>query len=484
MKTPILGASYVARSVNAADNRMVNLFPEMTLEGGKSAAYLMRAPGMKFITTMEDDGPVRGLWTHAKRDVFYIVSGQFVYEMDAIDATPVLIGTMSGTGTAPVVIDDNGDQVFFSCNPKAYVYDTSVTPHTFTQVTDVDFPGSQAVAFLDGRFYVNKPDSQQIYGSDLYDGMAWNPLTFASAEGSPDNVVTIATIHKELWVFGTKTTEIWYDAGNINFPLEPIQGAFMEFGCLAPRSVAKMDNTLFWLGQDPRGQGIVFRANGYNAERISTHAVEWQIQQYGNISDAVAYTYQQEGHSFYVLNFPSINTTWVYDVATQMWHERASFERGSFTRHRSNCQCNYNGHIVVGDWKNANIYEFDMNTYSDPVGVQKWLRSWRALPPGTDNLKRKTNHSLQIDCEAGVGLNEGQGSDPQMMLRWSDDAGHTWSSEHFKSMGRIGQFYLRVIWYRLGLTTKLRDRVYEISGTDPVKISIVGAELLTQETVK
>ena len=228
----------------------------------------------------------------------------------------------------------------------------------------------------------------------------------------------------------------------------------------------------------------VARANGYTGQRISTHAVEWHIQQYGDLSGATGYTYQQDGHAFYVLNFPSINTTWVYDVATQMWHERASFERGNFTRHRSNCQCTFQGHIVVGDWKNANIYEFDMNTYSDPVGVQKWLRSWRALPPGTDNLKRKTNHSLQIDCEAGVGLNEGQGNDPQIMLRWSDDAGHTWSSEHFKSMGKIGQFYLRVIWYRLGLTTKLRDRVYEISGTDPVKIAIVGAELLTESTVK
>jgi hypothetical protein len=108
-------------------------------------------------------------------------------------------------------------------------------------------------------------------------------------------------------------------------PLQRIQGAFNELGCAAPYSVAKMDNGLFWLGRDRRGEGIVYRANGYSGVRISTHAVEWQIQQYADMSDAIAYTYQQDGHSFYVLVFPSANTTWVYDAATQAWHERAGF---------------------------------------------------------------------------------------------------------------------------------------------------------------
>jgi hypothetical protein len=400
--------------------------------------------------------------------------------MTSMTATPALIGTMSSTGTDPVVIEDNGEQVFFAAGGKGYVYTYST--NAFVQVTDTDFPGCGAVTFLDGYFVVNEPNTQKVYSSASYDGLSWDALDFASAEGSPDNVVTISAIHKELWVFGAKTTEVWYNAGTAGFPFAPIQGAFMETGCLAPYSVAKLDNTLFWLGTDARGQGMIFKANGYSPQRISTHAVEWQIQQYETLSDAVAYTYQQEGHSFYVINFPSTSTTWVYDVATSAWHERASFERGAFTRHRSNCQCNYNGHIIVGDWRNANIYEFDVNTYSDPVGIQRWLRSWRALPSNTNTLKRTVQHSLQLDCAAGVGTNVGQGSDPQVMLRWSDDGGYTWSSEHWMSMGKIGEYYRRVIWRRLGMTLKLRDRVYEISGTDPVSISIMGAELILGAT--
>ena len=315
-------------------------------------------------------------------------------------------------------------------------------------------------------------------------------------------------------MFGTNSVEVWYDAGTVDFPLQRIQGAFNELGCAATFSVAKLDNALFWLGADARGRGIVYRANGYSGVRVSTHAVEWQIQNYGNISDAVAYTYQRDGHSFYVLIFPSAGTAWVYDAATQAWHERAGWSDGEFVRHRSNCQVEFNSQNVVGDYQNGKIYAFDLDVYADDTQTQKWLRSWRALPAGQNNLKRSAHHSLQLDAETGVGLAQypgydaekllteaglyltteaGEylttndylatpGYDPQVMLRWSDDAGHTWSNEHWNSMGKIGAYGFRTIWRRLGMTEKIRDRVYEVSGTAPVKIAIVGAELFVTPT--
>jgi hypothetical protein len=142
----------------------------------------------------------------------------------------------------------------------------------------------------------------------------------------------------------------------------------------------------------------------------------------------------------------------------------------------------FNNEIIVGDFENGNIYAFDLDVNSDNGAIQKWLRSWRALPSGTNNLKRTAQHSLQLNCETGVGLNLGQGSDPEVMMRWSDDGGHTWSNEHWTKMGKIGAFGYRAFWRRLGMTLKLRDRVYEVSGTDPVKIAIVGAELIVDGT--
>lgn len=544
MKTPILGSTYVTRSINAADARMVNLFPEVIPEGGKEPAFLQRCPGLVLLSTV-GTGPIRGLWAFSPNDgIGFVVSGTELYKINNT-YVPTLIGTVAGTG--PVSMADNGTQLFIAANGPSYIYNN--TNNAFGQITDLDFPGAVTVCYLDGYFVFNEPDSQKMWVTTLLDGTSIDPLEFASTEGSPDGLLAVVSNFREVWAFGTNSIEVWYDSGATDFPLQRIQGAFNELGCAAPYSIAKMDNGLFWLGRDRRGQGIVYRANGYQGQRISTHAVEWQIQQYADMSDAIAYTYQQDGHSFYVLIFPSANTTWVYDAATQAWHERAGFVNGAFTRHRSNCQMAFNNKIVVGDFANGNIYSFDLDVYADNGEIQKWLRTWRALPTGQNNLKRTAHHSLQLDCETGVGLNlypayasenidtesglnlvaeyvqtflatqsgviltteagdgfeplgqyelsdtditgyeivtnsypAAPGYDPEVMLRWSDDGGHTWSNEHWSPLGRIGAYGHRTFWRRLGMTLKLRDRVYEVSMTDPVKVAIMGAELLLSPT--
>jgi len=543
LKTPILGGSYVARSINAADNRMVNLFAEAIPEGsgGKEAGFLLRCPGLRLLATV-GSGPIRGLWV--TNGIAYVVSGSEFYSLTT-SWTATLLGTVSGTG--PVSMADNGTQIFIACNPLSYIYNTSTA--VFAQITDVDFPGAGSVGYLDGYFVFNEPDSQKFWVTSLLDGTAIDPLDFASAEGYPDDVVALIVDHREIFLFGNTSVEVWYDAGTPDFPLARVQGAFMEVGCEAAYSVAKLDNSVFWLGSDARGRGIIYRANGYTPARISTNAVEYTIQSYGNITDAIGYTYQQDGHPFYVLIFPSAEATWVYDVSTQLWHERAGFENGQFVRHRSNCQMSFNDEIVVGDYEDGRVYAFDLDVYADDDQIQKWLRSWRALPTGQNNLKRTAHHSLQLDAETGIGLNAypayagedlatesgniivaefvqgylttqagdqlvteagdgneplvtqvqpaedyngyaleteaytaAPGYDPQVMLRWSDDAGHTWSNEHWNSMGKLGAYGTRTIWRRLGMTEKIRDRVYEVSGTDPVKSAIMGAELFVTPT--
>ena len=459
MHTPILGSAYVARSVNAADNRMVNLFPEAIPAGGLEAGFLNRAPGLEFLQSV-GTGPIRALWAHQTNGSdFYVVSGQEVYKLTGMTATPTLLGTVSGTG--PVSIADNGTQIFFACNPDGYIYN-EVT-NVFAQITDPDFAGAVTVAYLDGYFVFNEPDSQKVWVTDLLDGTSI-PGYFNSAEGSPDGLVSLIIDHREAWLFGTTSIEVWYNADTPDFPLQRIQGAFNEIGCAAAYSVAKLDNGLFWLGSDARGKGIVYRANGYSGERISTHAVEWQIQQYSDISDAIAYTYQQDGHAFYVLIFPTANATWVFDVATKAWHERAGWDNGLFTRHRSNCQMSFSNQIVVGDYVNGDLYAFDLDVYSDNNEIQRWLRSWRALPTGQNNFNRTAHHTLQVDAQTGHYLDPVSDSDllitesgnnlitedenylaasitdaitvdPQFMLRWSDDGGHTWSNSHWAGGG-------------------------------------------------
>ena len=504
MKTPILGAAYVARSVNAADNRMVNMFPETVPEGGKETGFLSRAPGLRLLSEV-GTGPVRGLWYHNSN--LYVVSGTQMFRVSA-NYNITLLGTVAGTG--PVSMVDNGTQIFVAAGANGYIYNTTTT--VFGAITDPDFEGALQVGFLDGYFVYIQPNSQSVWVTTLYDGTSIDPLDFASAEGSPDNLVGMIVDHREVWLFGETSVEVWYNAGDPDFPLARIQGAFNEIGCAATYSIAKMDNSIFWLGAGTRGRGVVYRANGYAAQRVSNHAVEWQIQSYGDISNAVAYTYQQDGHFFYVLTFPTVGKTWVFDSSTNSWHERAGFLDGLFVQQRPICQAAFNNEVVVGDYQNGKLYAYDLDVYSDNGATQKWLRSWRAISPGDNDLKRTAHHSLQLDCEAGVGvagsavyvtlLTEGEdaidtesgldllvfddpgasSADPQVMLRWSDDGGHTWSNEHWRHIGKIGEYGRRVIWRRLGMTTKLRDRVYEVSGTDDVKIIIIGAHLEASPT--
>ena len=448
---------------------MVNLFPEAVPEAGKEPAFLQRAPGLRLVFSVGSGG-IRGMWSFG--GFAYVVSGAELYKVSP-DYSSVLVGLVLGVG--PVSMADNGTQLFIAVNPEGYIY--NATTGVFAQILDVDFPGAVSVGHLDGYFVFSEPNSQRVWVTSLLDGTSVDPLDFASAEGSPDGIRSLIVDHREAWLFGTDSAEVLYNAGGADFPLSRIQGAFNEIGCAATYSVARMDNGLFWLGGDARGQGIVYRANGYMGQRVSTHAVEWQIQQYGDISDAEGYTYQQDGHAFYVLTFPRADATWVYDVSTQAWHERASWVDGEFHRHRGRCHVAFNNEPLVGDYANGNVYALDLNVFDDNGSIQRWLRSWRAIPPGKNNLKRTAHHELQIDMETGVGLSTGQGSNPQLMLRWSDDGGHTWSNERWASVGAIGNYGQRVRYLRMGMTMKLRDRVYEISMTDPVKTAIMGAEL-------
>ena len=477
---------------------MVNLFPEAIPEGGKTQGFLTRAPGLRVLAQI-GAGPIRGMWSFGGKG--YVASGNELYRVDS-DWIATKLGDISGSG--PVSMADNGTQLFVACNGPSYIY--NVSTGVFAPITTAGFTGAVTVGYIDGYFVFNQPNSQKIWITSLLDGTAVDPLDFASAEGSPDELISLIVDHREVWLFGTNSVEVWYNSGD-EFPLSRIQGAFNEIGCAAAYSVAKLDNGLFWLGADARGHGVVYRANGYTGQRISTHAVEWQIQQYGSLSDAIGYTYQQDGHAFYVLVFPNAAVSWVYDVATQAWHERAGWSVDRFVRHRSNCQMAFGGETVVGDYANGRIYALDLNVFEDDSQPQKWLRSWRALPTGQSDLKRTAHHSLQLDLETGIGfvhttglllqengdlllqengggllIEEFQSTPPQVMLRWSDDGGHTWSNEHWASTGAVGEHGYRTIWRRLGMTEKLRDRVYEVSGTDPVKIAIVGAELYVTPT--
>ena len=301
-------------------------------------------------------------------------------------------------------------------------------PTTLAEITDTGFPVPETVSFLDGYFIINSKDTGRFYLSALNDGTSWGATDFATAEGAADNLVAIKVSNRRLWLYGSETIEIWRNTGASAFPIERVQGSFIETGLRAKHSVAKGDNDLFWLGRSSYGQDVVFRAFSHEAKIISTRALEWQISQYSTTADATGFTYRQEGHMFYELTFPSENKTWVFDAATNEWHERMSrYDIGdtlSDGRHRITSHVFFNGEHIVGDFENGKLYKMKTDVYAED-GEE--IKRTRRSPFIHEGQRRIFFGEVQVMFEPGVGLTAGQGSDPVASLRYSDDGGHTWS---------------------------------------------------------
>jgi len=317
-------------------------------------------------------------------------------------------------------------------------------------------------------------DSAQFQFSALEDATLWDGADTGIVSVFPDNAVSMLIDHREIWLMGRKASQVYWNSGTPDNPFEPIPGGFIEHGCIARSSVVRLDNSIFWLGGDERGAGIAWRAEGYRPARISNHATETEWQGYSTMADAVAYAYQDRGHSFYVLNFPTAGVTWVYDVATGMWAKRGFWNllTAKYEAHLGQCHCYAFGKHLVGDRQSGKVYEMS-SVFHDDAGAA--IRRLRRAPHVSANGKPLFVSELFLDLETGLGLPVGQGSDPQVMLRWSNDGAKTWSSEYKLSAGKIGEHGKRVVFRRLGMTRK--TRVFEVSVTDPVPWRIADAEI-------
>lgn len=469
IRIPFVGPAYETRSPNQSAQRLINWYVEATEQGGKTEYTLYPTPGLRLAVKI-GSGPIRGA-VEVNGGHVYVVSGSEVFRVSP-GFTTAKAGSI-GTSSGVVGMAYNGDQVIIVDGQRGYIVD--VAKNELKPITDVDFPSTVTWAqYLDRYFVVGGDGSGRFYISDIADGKSWVGTEYANAEGDPDPLIAGIVNHRELILMGTNSFEIWVNTGNTTFPIERTGNAFGETGCAAVATLCKMKGELLWLGKDRSGDGVVWRMDGYSPVRVSTHALEWEIRQYSRIDDAVAYTYQMGGSAWYVLHFPSADRTWVYNINGNYWHEWLAFDAttGLFHRHRSNCHFMLGRDHVVGDWQTGDLFILDPHIYTDNGHTIRRVRSTYAEDA---DLKRVFYSSLQIDLQAGVGLVDGQGSEPRLMLRWSNDGGHTWSNTRTATMGKLGQYGARCIWNRLG---NGRARVWEISVTDPVNAVVLGAVLL------
>jgi len=463
MLVPFGRGAYQGRTINISTEKCVNWYIHFNPPNSVNEYSLIGTPGLNRLSTPQT-GEVRGAITFG--DFMYVVVADGFYEIDAAGGFTKR-GTIN-TSTGIVSMAKNPTQIMMVDGFQGWIYTQST--NTLTQIVDTDFQnGTQKVLFLDSYFiYVDK-NTQDFNISSPNDGLTWDGLDFGRANQYSDNLITAEKSKGLLWLIGSRSFEIWRNNGGPDFPYSRAGGSTRQIGIDAINSLVEIDDSLFWLGRNEQGKNVVIRTEGFDPKIKSTRALEFQISQYATTSDAIAYGYQQEGHTFYVLNFPSADATWVFDIASDQWHERVSENGGTWGRHRGQVHTVFNGKNYAGDFGNGKIYELDLNVFTDDGGV---IRRRATTPPLQDEQKRIFYKRLQMLFEAGTGSVAGQGSDPQIALDWSNDGGHTWSSEHFLSVGKIGEFERRAIKRRLGYA---RNRSFGITVTDPVKANLISS---------
>jgi hypothetical protein len=287
---------------------------------------------------------------------------------------------------------------------------------------------------------------------------------FATAEGAADELVGMKVDHRQVVLFGERTIELWENTGISGFPFERSVSGFVEIGCLQGKTVAKRDNSVFWVADDY----TVRRLEGLTPVRVSTHAVEQWLQTV-TLASLRGYSYAHDGHLFYMLTAPE--GCFFFDVTTQLWHERETYGEDTWEW----CHpVSFAGKVLVGSTTSNVIAEMDPDDFEEVGDTQQM--QWTYQPVYSDG-RRAFHDRLEIVMEVGVGPEDG--TNPEIMLEFSDDGGQTWETLE-NELGAVGEFRERVVWDALGSCDSPHGRVYRASVSDPCRVTVVDTLLETR----
>lgn len=473
----LLGGSYFARSAIANAQRCINYFPEVNRQDSPSGFTYYQRPGLAPLVQAAGRGAVRGIYRASDGQGFAVI-GQGVYYVSP-DWTLTLLGSLIVPGNNPVSFIDNSIDVML-VDGSPFGYTINLTTRAFAQIVDPtgSFTGATRVDYID-TFIIWNYLGTKNFGSTLSNSISFDALYIAAKTAYPDPLVVPVVNRHEIILLGELKSEIWYNSGGVQFPFAILPGAYVEHGCGAKYSIATADIELFWLAQDLQGNRMVLCKKGYDTRRISNHALEFALSQIPDVSDAIGYTWQQNGHVMYSLVFPSGDQTWVYDVSLadrpeMAWHQEAfTPTEGDFHRTRANCGAFLYGKNVVGDYENGTIYALDQTQYYDRVdGVDYRITCVKGFPHITQawnaqigQMLGASGHTIQlklfmVDMEVGNVPADENGEAQKLSLRVSTTKGLSWQNFPLQSAGSPGEYKTAPQWRVMGIA---RDFVLELS---------------------
>jgi len=473
----LFGASTRSKSATVSVQRRLNCYFELRKDGDKTKIACFGTPGLApaFALPTPAGLPARAL-LGTQSTLYALAYNQFLQLAPANGAT-LFAGTVgSVAGNASMATNSGNSQVLVADGAVGYIYKPSLA--SFTAIGSNYPTGAKTITFVSNFFVAEQPGTQLFWVSNANDGSTWNALGFASASAYPDNILAVDNLAGILVTFSELHTEFWQTTGQSPVPFAPVTSAANEFGLAAIFSRGHVDQSLIFLAQNREGQAQVVQLRGYQAIVISDSDIESIINGFTTVSDATCLTYGVDTHKFYQLTFPSAGRSFLYDCSTTLWSEVQTGASVIPVRHTANLSTYAAGKMFVSDYATSQIYNFSTSQYTDNGATIAREVVTRHLLSAFNRIRVSM---LYLDMETGVGLQSGQGSNPQIMLQYSKDNGRTWSAERWTTLGLVGQYLTRVIWRRFGST---RDATWRIRMTDPVKFVITeGAIKVRQKAV-
>jgi hypothetical protein len=455
----LISAAYSGRSIIASGQECVNLFAEINQQDPQAPAQVTYypTPGTVLYVDPNFARTVRGTYRTSIGTAYAVIGPNLYFVLN--NQTVVFIGNVADR-LSQVYMIDNGLVMVLVDGVNGYVIDLAT--NAFAQITDPNFYGADFVVLLDTFFVFNRPATNQFYISIsnadftlLSTVGAFDPLDIAAKSGFNDPIVGIASVHRELWLIGNLTAEVWIGTGAADFYFQQQQGAYINHGCAAPYSIVTMDVLVFFIMQDQQGNGIVVQGQGYDVTEISTPRIVEEFKGYITLEDAIGFTFQIGDHAFYALVFPAASKGWLYEVKTKQWSEwNWCDENGNLLRPRANCCMFAYGVTVVGDWENGKLLELTLEAYTDEGSP---IIRIRTFPHSTNNNNRISYKNFQADMEVGTITDEE--AEPMVSLSWSDDKGKTYGNPVEQSLGMTGDYLAVPSWNRLGMA---RDRIFKL----------------------
>lgn len=466
---PLIGPAYTDRSLPLSAQVTKGLYPKISPEG-RHITSLHPFPGLLSF----------GVPTAAKfrgHDVMdgklYVVAGSALRQFDA-DGVIVAGSKGTVTGNGKVDMANNGDQLMIATGSTLHMYTASTD--TFVDVDDASITNPTTVDYLNNQFIFDNNDDASSKGEFVTTQVATDitatdivdALDFAVADTHPDDIMRVMVHNGQVFFFGEKSIDPWWNSGVGSPPFDPIIGASRPYGLAGKWAIDKSREYIYFLDD----QRIPRRMSGLAVENIGNPAIGQEWTDYVRVSDVTVLVFTLDHERFVQYNFPAPGKSWVYHEASNSW-----FELGYGTsqkRHRADAYAFVYGKHLVFDYATSEVYELDFDTFTDDGEVIQRKRSTAVIhgglydAPGAEIFFDK----VEFIIETGTGLATGQGSDPKLMVRYSDDHGRTWSAEDWHDLGVGGSYLTRVELHRQG---RAHQRIYELTYTDPTKYSMIEA---------